>query len=237
MTAQLSSRHTLQYLQEVASKNPSALVVDEKANSRIVRTTLVRLAFAHLGEKGKNLTDPTKEGKFGANLLFLPGTDFSVMKKERDRLLAEKYPANPTGVGMKPAIRDQGEWVSPANGGKNAQGKDYKGFVPGSGVILPTANRQPTLWVPPIVNGQATRFFGTPQEIAAEFYSGCWCLAFLNVYGSSVAANPGVFFGLEGLLKVLDDDKFDGGTSAAMSSAAAFSGISVGQNEDPASFF
>ena len=63
--------------------------VDEKANSRIIRTTVCRLAFAHVGAPRVSDKSPDKAGKFGANLLFLPGTDFSVLSGERGRLLAE----------------------------------------------------------------------------------------------------------------------------------------------------
>lgn len=239
MTNYPESRYTLQHLQALAARNPATLLVDASNNSRVIRTTIARMSFANVGTPRKNDKDPTKPPKHGTNLLFLPGTDFSVPAGERLRLLAEKYPGNPQGVGMKPAIRDQAEWISPADGGRNVQGKSYKGFVPGAGVMLPTANRQPTLWVPPVVNGEGTRFVGTPAEIDAAFYSGCWVIAFLNVYQSKAAENPGVFFGLEGLFKVADDEKLGGesGAAAAMRSPGAFAGISVDNNTDPTSFF
>ena len=47
-------------------------------------------------------------------------------------------------------------------------------------------------------------------------YSGCWGVASLSVFGYySSAKMAGVAIGLNGLQKVTDDDRLDGGASAS----------------------
>lgn len=232
----MKTRLTPEFLSQLAAANPSMEFADSqgKPNGN-VRLPPARLSFANLARPGKNSIDPTKEGKFGANLLFLPNADLSVAKAARARIVAEKFPMNPQGLGLKDPFRDQGERVAPALGGRNPQGKTTSGYVPGQTFLAPTSNRPVQLFVPPIVNGVPSVFIGGEKEIEKEFYSGCWCIAVVNFYYSGNQTNPGVFVGLQQLLKVADDNMFEG--TSSVDPRTAFGSVNITQEVQPSSLF
>lgn len=228
----MQTRHTAEVIQRLVDANPARLL-----ESGDVVLPPARLSFANLAKPGKNMNDPTKEGKFGANLLFTPGAEaqIQVLANRRLAVLKEAFPQNPTGAGMKNPIRNQADRVSPALGGQNAQGKSTPGYVPGCAFVAPTGNRRPQLFTGPIVNGVPTMFVGDEAAIEREFYSGCWVIAVVNAYASKNTANPGVFFGLQSVLKVMDDNEFKG--AGGVDPRAAFGAVQIDNSVSPTSLF
>lgn len=54
-----------------------------------------------------------------------------------------------------------------------------------------------------------------PIETKEEMYSGCWGVASISLYGYYMSStNAGIAVGLNGVQKVTDDDRLDGGASA-----------------------
>jgi len=49
----------------------------------------------------------------------------------------------------------------------------------------------------------------------SEVYGGCWCRATITCYAYDKAGNRGVAFGLQGIQKIRDDDRFGGGGGSA----------------------
>lgn len=58
---------------------------------------------------------------------------------------------------------------------------------------------------------------GKPMPItdSAEFYSGCWAIATVRAFAYDTNGNKGVSFALGNLMKILDDERLDGRSSAA----------------------
>lgn len=228
----MKTRHSAETIRKLVEANkcfrlPSGSVVLPPA----------RMAFADLAAPGKNMNDPTKPGKFGVLLLFpLPADQIlKPLIEARNELLREAFPKNPTGAGMKPSIKEQDEKVSPEEGGKNPKGTTLAGFVPGLPFIGPRSNYRPQLFVPPIVNGLPTPFIGGEEDIRKEFYSGAWVIGAVNLWKSSQTTNPGVFLGIESVLKVMDDDPFRG--TGGVDPRSAFGSVQIGADVDPASLF
>jgi hypothetical protein len=229
-TEMMNTRHTAEVIQRLVAANPARML-----EGGDVVMPPARLSFGNLAKPGKNMNDPTKEGKFGANLLFTPEADLQVLQNRRLAVVKEAFPMNPTGAGMKNPFRNQADRVAPAFGGMNAQGKSTPGYVPGCAFIAPTGNRRPQLFTGPIVNGVPTMFVGDEAAIEKEFYSGCWIIAVVNAYASKNTANPGVFFGLQSVLKVMDDNEFKG--AGGVDPRAAFGGVAIDSNVSPNSLF
>ena len=227
--ARMQTRLTEAFITKMVAANPSILLP-----SGNLRLPPARLSFPNLAKKGTATNDDgtPREGSFGANLLFTPDADLTAAAMERKKKLAEFFPTNPTGAGMKSPFRDQADRVAPSEGGQNVKGKTTTGYVPGAKVITPNANRRPSLST--LVNGKAAAFLGSDDEIEKTFYAGCWVVPFVNVFHGRNAKNPGAFFGLQGVLKVCDDTEF-GGTSMDMNEAAA--GLTIDGSFDPASSF
>ena len=232
----MKTRLTPEYLAALAAANPAIEFLDAQGRPNgNVRLPVARLSFANLGRPGKNMNDPSKEGKYGANLLFLPNADITVARGARARMLAEKFPNNPQGMGMKDPFRDQADRVAPAQGGKNPKGQSTSGYVPGSTFMAPTSNRPVQLFTGPIVNGVPSVFTGGEKEIEREFYSGCWVIAVVNFYASTNVSNPGVFVGLQQLMKIADDNEFQG--TSSVDPRMAFGNVNISQEVQPASLF
>lgn len=235
--SRMKTRMTVEQIVSMVGRNPAAMV--DEAN---IRLPPARLSFANIAKPGKNLNSATEPGKYGSNLLFTPNADLTLLKQLRDKTLAAAFPANPTGVGMKNPFRNQADRVAPADGGANVKGKSTPGYTPGWTFIIPTSNYRPALWVPPFVPGPTgvlapTPFQGSEAEMDNMFYAGCWCIAVVNAYKAGNAQNPGVFFGLQSLLKIADDEKLGGAGGGAGANPAAFGGVSIDASVNPASLF
>jgi len=70
--------------------------------------------------------------------------------------------------------------------------------------------------------------FAKPIMNQNDFYSGCWCRADINFFPFAAAGNKGVGVGLNNLMKVKDDTRWDG----ALSAESAFKGFSEELDED-----
>ena len=194
-----------------------------------------RLSFANLGKRGKATNDDgtPREGKFGANLLFTKDADLTALVQARAAMLAENFPANPKGAGMKVPFRDQADRVAPLEGGSNAAGKTSKGYVPGCIFIAPTANNRPPLAT--FETGGVKAFLSQDEDLIDQtFYSGIWAICAVNPYVTKNTKNPGVFFGLQSVLKVRDDNAFSGG---GIDPFTAFGGINIDSSIDPTALF
>ncbi len=124
----------------------------------------------------------------------------------------------------KATIKDQGLCVNVKDGGYSPLKSTYGGYVPG----FPWFRAKSGFAVPcfQFVAGKPTIVL--PENIPEVFYSGCWVDVKLNLIKSTSSANPGVFFGLQGVVKLADDNTLGGGSSA---SASDFAGAVV--IEDP----
>lgn len=226
----MKTRHSVDVLANLIARNPAMVLP-----SGDVRLPPARISFPALARPGKNLTDPSKPGAYSVNLLFAAGTDLALMKAARDRVLKEAFPNNPTGAGMKNPFRNQSEKVSPAEGGANPQGKTLSGFVPGQPFIVPSSRQyRPHAYSLPIVNGVPTQV--DESRIEEVFYPGCWVIAVVNAYASKNIANPGVYFGLQSVLKVMDDEAL-GGSGGGAPNPAAFAGVQIDNSVDAAALF
>lgn len=223
------SRHTLEFLQGIAQRNPAVLLP-----SGDVRLPPARLSYPHLAKKAVD-KETKEETAYEANLLFLPGADLMLLKQIRDKVLAEKFPKNPTGLGMRNPFRNQAEKVAPADGGANPTGSTQAGNVPGAPFIIPRSRKyRPHCYMLPIVNGVPTQC--DEAKIEEVFYAGCWVLPTVNAYATFNGKNPGVFFGLQSLMKILDDDAL-GGDGGGAPNAAAYAGVQIDNTVDSSSLF
>ena len=236
-TEKMNTRHSAETLIALVKANPCRML-----DSGDVVLPPMRLSFPNLAKEGppaKN-APPGSKGKFGTNLLAVPGmtpdAGLQVLRDQRFRKLAEAFPQNPRGLGMKEIFKNQGQQVAPAEGGTNVSGKTYSGHVPDAYFISATSQRRPTLFVPPMVNGVPTLFLEGEEAIENTFYAGAWVIPVVNVYVSKVNENKGAFIGLQSLLKVLDDNKLAGGGGAPVDARAAYGGISL-PAEGPGSLF
>ena len=68
----MKTRLTPEFLSALGAANPSVEFTDSQGNPNgNVRLPVARLSFANLARPGKNMNEPSKDGKYGANLLFL----------------------------------------------------------------------------------------------------------------------------------------------------------------------
>lgn len=230
-TEMMNTRFSADAIQKMVAGNPCV-----RLESGDIRLPPARLSFTNLDKPGRNLNDPTKEGKYGANLVFpFAGADLlAPLVATRNDLLKATFPNNPTGAGMKNPFKNQAERVAPDKGGTNPAGKSFGGYVPGLVYISATGNQRPSMWKPPFVQGNPTAVI-TVEEINEAFYPGAWAIAVVRAYASKQSANPGVFFGLQSLFKLADDNKLGGG--GGIDPKAAFGGIQIDNSVDAASLF
>jgi hypothetical protein len=108
-------------------------------------------------------------------------------------------------------LKDQGLKVSVNDGGFDAINKSTGGYVPG----LPFCTATSTKQVPCLRRVGGKVIITLPEEIDREFYAGCWVDLKLAILKSTSTGNPGVYFGLQGMMKLADDTAFGGGGNAA----------------------
>ncbi|MCA3186929.1 MAG: DUF2815 family protein [Cupriavidus sp.] len=226
----MKTRHGADVIRALMEKNPATVLP-----SGDIRLPPARLSFPNLARPGKNMSDPAQPGKYSVNLLFAEGADLSLLQAAREAALRDAFPNNPTGAGMRNPFRNQAEKVSPAEGGLNPKGTSLSGFVPGQPFIAPgSRNYRPHCYSLPIVNGVPTQV--DEAQIESVFYPGCWVIAVVNAYASKNQVNPGVYFGLQSVLKIMDDESLGGGGGGAPN-PAAFAGVNIDQGVNPASLF
>jgi len=138
------------------------------------------------------------------------------------RALKENYPTMPglwaQSLDMdnrRSPLKNQGMYVSPDLGGASLNGKSYGGYVPGYAFFRARSGRE----VPCFRRRLGVVEQVPLEELEKEFYSGCWVNVLLTLIKSSSQANPGVFFALQGVMKLADDSRL-GGTSVSSANFA-----------------
>lgn len=228
----MGTRLTAAWIEKMTTANPARVL-----SSGNVILPPARVAFGNIALPGEDrmLNGQLVKGKYGANLLFAPGANLDALRKARADLVKTAFPKNPAGKGLEDPIKDQGDRVAPDEGGENAMGKTYLGYVPGALYISPNANLDFPPGMNELVNGVPTACTGPRDELARKFYSGCWVIPTVNVFHGKNPQNPNVFFGLAGVLKIADDNAFSGGTGDG---PAAFEGIQIDEDAlDPTALF
>ena len=136
-------------------------------------------------------------------VVLIPKTDTEQVKKIRELIETESrefIASHPKLKGVKPEV-----WTSPLQDGDKSGNKDYEGMY------YLNANRLERLGKPIVIDRHKK-----PIETKEEMYSGCWGVASLSLFGYySSAKMAGVAVGLNGVQKVTDDERLDGGASAS----------------------
>lgn len=160
-----------------------------------VFTGPVRLSFVNLFKPGKPGTDGG-EGKFGAALLFPPGTDMKLFADTWTREARAAFPNNwdPNGnpIGLHSPFHDQAE--------KAYAAKPLAGYTPGA-IFFNVSSK----FKPVVVDAS--------QNLVVEeskAYPGVWAFCALNVY-SYKNKKIGIGFGLQTVMLIADDSKLAGG--------------------------
>jgi len=160
----------------------------------------VRLAFPNLfkpREARPNTPDDSSAGKFGASLLFPPGTDFRLFHDEWMRSAREAFPknfVNGQAVGLHSPFHDQAEKVAGV--------KPLQGYTPGAIYFNVSSNFKPQI-VDPNMN---------PIVDETRVYPGVWAFVSLNIYKYS-NKKTGIGFGLQSVMIIADDTRLGGAGS------------------------
>lgn len=193
---------------------PQKVMKDGKWTGDIL-TGPVRLAFMDLF-KLPSVTPTRQNPKFGATLLFPPGTDMALFYEEYYRICAENFASHWNGqqyVGLHSPFHDQGEKFK------------YDGFT--TGAVYFTASSQ---YKPPVVTpipGDPNNF--NPVVDEARVYPGVWAICALNCYAYGVNATgpqkKGPGFGLQSVVIIGDDTNLAAG--AAANPSQQFGGLAL----------
>lgn len=136
-------------------------------------------------------------------VVLIPKTDTEQVQKIRDMIESESkdfISGHPKLKGVKPEV-----WTSPLQDGDKSGNDDYEGMY------YLNANRLERLGKPIVIDRHKK-----PIETKEEMYSGCWGVASLSLFGYySSTKMAGVAVGLNGVQKVTDDERLDGGASAS----------------------
>lgn len=194
----------------------------------------VRLAFVNIFEPGKP-GDDGGDGKYGAALLFPPGTNMDVFKnawlQKAKEEFAKNFDASGNPVGLHLPFHRQDD--------KTVGLKPYSGFTPGGYYFACTSKYQPSVVDPPGSDGTKRQVID-PKRI----YPGVWALVGMNVY-SYRNKKTGVAFGMQTVMIIADDSRLAGGggdpdkdfagitISSASNINAAFDGAAT-QQQNPA---
>lgn len=169
-----------------------------------------RLAFAHLFEKA-----PKSKGSpkltYQCNVLVPPGTDLQPFSNALGAAMTEKWgQIIPIPAGKEP--------MRPAETKTQEDGTPYEGFLPGWFSIQCHSGYRPnvlntdgsTVYQEPPMADDARRKAAV-DAASRIIYSGCWASFHLRAFGwVHEQGGKGVSFGVEGVLKVRDDEAFGG---------------------------
>ena len=136
--------------------------------------------------------------------LLIPKTDTALIKQINDAVKAEAqdyFSRDPKFKGQVPA-----NYKSPLRDGDAPEKEGQAGY---EGCYYIVAKRKEEHGQP-IVIDKGKR----PITVKEDMYSGCWGVASISIYGYNMSAdNRGITSGLNGIQKVTDDDRLDGGSS------------------------
>lgn len=137
-------------------------------------------------------------------VLLIPKTDAALVKQINDAVKAEAqeyFARDPKFKGRVPE-----NYKSPLKDGDAPEKEGQAGF---EGMYYITAKRKAEHGQP-IVIDKGKR----PITVKEDMYSGSWGVASISLYGYNMSAdNRGITAGLNGIQKVTDDDRLDGGAS------------------------
>lgn len=137
-------------------------------------------------------------------VLLIPKTDKALIKQINDAIKAEAqaYIAlDPKFKGVIPA-----NFKSPLRDGDAPEKEGKAGY---EGMYYMTAKRKEKLGRPIVIDKHKQ-----PVTVKEDMYSGSWGTASISLYGYNMSSdNRGITVGLNGIQKVTDDDRLDGGAS------------------------
>jgi hypothetical protein len=187
------------WIQQTIAAAPIQPVIDGETGqpNGDILTGPVRLAFANLYDvdpKSKN--EDGSGGKYGAQLLFPPGVDFTPLYNAYYEVAGKEFSeyynaATGQYAGIHSPFRDQAEKIK------------FGGYTPGCVFMSCT-----TFFKPPVVDVHKN-----PIVDAARVYAGCWAIAAINAYAFKDPRKKGVSFGLQSLMIIGDDTKLAGGAA------------------------
>jgi hypothetical protein len=199
------------WIQQTAQANPVHRVVDKDGKpTGDICTGPVRLCFVNLDEPGAQ-SDPTKEGKYGAALLFTPYADMSIFNEEYYKILGSMFPeyydqASQQYHGLQSPFHNQAEKMR------------FGGFTPGLTYMNCTSK-----YKPPVVDPR----FNPIVNLRDKAYAGVWAICTVKPYGygkQPPQPKKGVAFGLQSVMIIGDDTRLGGGAPDAKTQ---FSGVNV----------
>lgn len=137
-------------------------------------------------------------------VLLVPKTDTALIKQINEAIKAEAQAyvaSDPKFKGQVPA-----NFKSPLKDGDDPEKADQAGFA---GCYYITAKRKEQHGKPVVIDKSKH-----PITVKEDMYSGSWGVASLSLYGYNMSSdNRGISVGLNGIQKVTDDDRLDGGAS------------------------
>jgi hypothetical protein len=156
-----------------------------------IRTSPVRLSYAN----GLFKPRAVKEGdpkRYTVSLLFPVGADLSILYGMANKAAVDKF-GDPSKHKLKSPFLKQDDVPDP-------------GYMDG-GVYLrcgaPEENQ------PQVIDLQGRRLLSE-----TDCYSGAWAIATIRAFAYDAKLNKGVSFGVQNILKIADDDRFSGRSSA-----------------------
>jgi hypothetical protein len=159
----------------------------------------VRLSFVNLFKPGKP-NQAGAEGKYGAALLFPPGTNMDLFAKvwteEAKKAFPQNWDAAGNPVGLHSPFHDQAE--------KAYGAKPLAGYTPG-GITFNVSSK----FKPVVVDANQNLIVDE-----SRVYAGCWCFVALNTYSYGISPpqpKRGISFGLQTVMLIADDSKLAGG--------------------------
>ena len=158
-----------------------------------VRTSPVRLSYARGLFKARSVKDGDPK-RYSVTLLFPVGADISILYNIANKAAIERHGPNPAYKLTNPF--------------KRQDDVPDDGYLDG-GIFLrcgaPEENQ------PQVIDLQGRRLLSE-----TDCYSGCWGLATIRGfgYGDAKSMNKGVSFGIQNIVKIADDDRFSGRSSA-----------------------
>jgi len=169
----------------------------------------VRLSWPSLSKPKVAMAGSTGKPKFQATGLYTH-KNINVIMEALKASIKLHYPTvsdpsvllNP--LGKNSAVRDQALKVSVADGGQEAIKGTTSGYVPG----LPFFTAKSLNAVPCFHNSGGRVAAVLPEEIDRILYAGCWVTMKLVLIKSTSTGNPGVYFGLQSVMKLADDKAF-----------------------------
>lgn len=136
--------------------------------------------------------------------LLIPKTDTALIKQINDAVKAEAqayFGSDPKFKGQVPA-----NFKSPLRDGDAPEKEGQAGY---EGCYYIVAKRKEEHGKPIVIDKSKQ-----PITVKEDMYSGSWGVASISIYGYNMSSdNRGIAAGLNGIQKVTDDDRLDGGLS------------------------